>query len=256
MILVIFTGVRSVIVEGKLQLKNDNLEDEILVKTTQVIRYKNDLGQEVTKTIEYRKTVKQLINSKDSMEYKLGVTIKASKMKEKQLKTALIASYRTEGGGNYTEEEKDDSNMIYPSNSAPQNQISTYFPKHFNDGYLRADIYKDSLSYIYSDDITVLSGSRMVDRKFILWKTIGWQKMIDRDMVEVTSSNPNAYSLIRKVRLTDPPRPKIKIGLGATVLVTHDIPKIYGVGKIGYKKFDYLGYIGTESYGLGIIYNF
>ena len=263
LLLVITTGVRSVIVEGKLQLKNDNLSDEILVKTTQVVKYKNKLGQEVTKTIEYKKTVTQLVNSNDSLEHQLGVTIQASNMKEKQLKSALVANYNAQGSGGYSvlipktiDMGEGGSDVTKNSLNPNENLYNHLFPLYYTDGYLKAMIYQDSLSYTYHDDFTVLSGYRMIDRNFILWKTIGWKKMIDRDMVEVTTTNPKASTYIQKVRLIDPPRAKIKIGLGATLLVTEDVPKIYGVAKIGYKNFDYLGYLGSKSYGIGVIYNF
>ena len=180
----------------RLANERNNLEDRLTVMTTENITYENELGQTVTKTLVYERYIEDLEHSNDSLERSIYKTIAASNLKAKNIKEATVVTISSNGGGVF------DSVTTEPVVMS-SGSIDSVMVKHFNDGYLDATIYEDSLSYTYNDSITLLKAPRMVDRKFFLWRLVGWKKKTDRDMVEVVSANPNSELNGRVIQLQD-----------------------------------------------------
>ena len=189
-------GFISKVRADRAEAEANNYRAELLVKTTEVVTYQNKLGQTVTKTYEYERDIADLEHSKDSLEQSLYRTIKASKVKANKVTEATIVSIESKGGGTFDSVRTEPVVMSTGS-------VDSVVVKHFNDGYLDATIYEDSLSYTYNDSITLLKSPMMVDRKFFLWRLIGWQKKTDRDMVEIVSANPNSELNGRVIQLQD-----------------------------------------------------
>lgn len=167
------------------------LRDEISVKTTETIKYKNKLGQEVTKQIEYVTTIQQLECSQDSLEQVVYKTIKASDLKLRQLKKAYVLSMNANNSGKY-------DSVRYVHDTIID---TVYKVKYFNDGFLNAVIYPDSLTYSYNEQIVLLEAKQRVKRKFFLWKWIGWERIIDRNMMEISSNNPHSKLNGRMIKI-------------------------------------------------------
>lgn len=188
-----------------LKEERNNAYDELEVKTTEVTKYKNELGQEVTRTIEYSKKLSELKDSKDSIEQRLYQTISASNLKEKQLQKALaieLTSTNSKGYDSVALMEINDIVVESASFKMEELEPIRYGEiRYFDDGFLKAVSYPDSLSYTYSENINIITAKRMIDRKFFLWKWIGWQKMIDRDLVEIVSDNPNSSINGRMIKI-------------------------------------------------------
>lgn len=185
-------GMYSMNLANKREAERDNARDELAVKTTEVTTYINANGQLVTKTIEYEKTFEELKNSTDSIEKLLYAAYKASDLKKKQIDKLMRIESQSSGGGLYSR-----IDTIYVSDSIE------YIPtiKYFNDGYLDLVVYEDSIKYNYEDNLTVISAKRRVDRKFFLWKLVGWKKVIDKEMVEIISENPKTINKVRVVKV-------------------------------------------------------
>ena len=130
------------------------------------------------------------------MERKIYKTVEASKLKQRQLKEAYAVSLKATGGGQFNSQKLEPVQM---SSVAPDSALV----KHFYDGYLDATVYEDSLSYTYDDSIVLIKAERMEDRKFFLWKWVGWKKKINRDMVEIVAANPNSKINGRMIKLGD-----------------------------------------------------
>lgn len=170
---------------SKLKEQRDNANDELRVKTTLVTKYKNDLGQEVTKTIEYKKTVDELRISNDSTEKELYKVIAASKSREKDIEEAYVINVSTKGGGGFIHTTAVDS-MVKVS-TIPCKEV-----RLFDDGFMKIIVTPDSLTYENMEAITLLKSPRRIERKFVVWRWFGWKKTIDRNMVEVVSNNPHS----------------------------------------------------------------
>lgn len=180
--------------------ERNNAYDELEVKTTEVIKYQNKLGQEVTKTIEYTKKLSQLEQSKDSVELRLYETISASMLKEKQLEKAFAITYEASNKMKYDSIVRIE-NYVLKSSPVKIEPIKYNKIRYFDDGYLQATCYPDSLEYTYRENIDVITAKRLIERKFFLWKWIGWKKMVDRDLVEIVSDNPNSSINGRMIRI-------------------------------------------------------
>jgi hypothetical protein len=185
-------GMYSMHLANKREIERDNSRDELAVKTTEVTTYINANGQLVTKTIEYEKTVEELKNSTDSIEKLLYAAYKASDLKKKQIDRLLSIQSHSSGGGVYTR-----IDTIRVSDSIE------YIPiiKHFNDGFLDLVVYEDSINYNYTENFIILSATRLEERDFFLWKWIGWKKKIDKNLIQVSSSNPNSTFKTRTIKI-------------------------------------------------------
>jgi len=175
--------------------RNDLLRDEITVKTTETIKYQNKLGQEVTKVIEYVQTIDQLECSKDSLEQVVYKTIKASKLKERQLNDAYVIELKSTNSKVF-----DSVRYVYDTMNYVKSKEAVEV-KFFNDGFLEANIYDNRIDYNYNEQIVLLDAKRALDRKFFLWRWIGWKKIVDRDVVEIVSNNPNSKLNGRKIKI-------------------------------------------------------
>jgi hypothetical protein len=174
-------------------LKEDlfNTQTELEVKTGENIITSNKLNQDVTTTYVYEKTIDGLKHSTDSIERSMYKQIKASNLKIKQLND-IISIYSTASGGGVF-----DSTVIIIHDTITIGKTI----KYFDDGYLSLEVYEDSISYKYNSNYTIIGASHMTERNFFLWRWIGWLKEIDKDLVEIVSSNPNEKFLIRKVKI-------------------------------------------------------
>lgn len=177
---------------NKAETQMGNLQDELEVKTDSNKTYINKIGQLTTTTIEYTKSIEGLKYSKNDIEKKLYSKIKASDLKIKQLTGAISVINNTIGGGKYNYVD-----TVYVSDTTEY----IWGSKYFNDGYLNLLVYEDSITYIYQDSLYILSAKRQIDRKFILWKWIGWKKTIDKEMIEVISANPKTKNKIVKLKI-------------------------------------------------------
>lgn len=197
-------GLYSKVRADRLKGERDNARDELTVKTTQVTRYKNELGQEVTKTIEYEKYVEDLQYSNDSLERKLYSTISASKVREKDLEEAYIVSIKTESTRGYDSIVNPsasiaiEDSVIAKVNSKPCDEI-----RYSNDGYNEIISYPDSVYHKNLEIISLTKSKRRVPRKMQLFKWAGWEwkKTIDRNMVEMHSNNPYSSLDGRMIKL-------------------------------------------------------
>lgn len=190
-------GLFSKVRADRMQAQRDNAIDELHVKTTEVVTYQNELGQTVTKTLEYARYLDDLRFSNDSLERKIYTTIEASQLKQRQLKEAYAVNMKTTGGGFFAQIMQ--VPVIVPGDTT--SVIDSMQVKYFSDGYLNAIVYADSLTYTYDDTIILIKAARMEDRKFFLWKWIGWKKKIDRDMVEIVANNHNSKINGRMIKL-------------------------------------------------------
>lgn len=179
----------------KLKEDNDNLKDELLVKTTEVITYQNKDGQNVTKTIEYTKTIEQLKNSIDSIEQRLYKEYKASSIKSKQIDrlTAIIAT-----GSNSNIYTRIDT--IRESDTIFKGTI-----KYYEDDFISITCKEDSISYIPTVKIDIFDNKRMIPRKIQPFKWINkkWvlNKVIDKGQLEVITNIPNSEVLIKSINV-------------------------------------------------------
>lgn len=175
----------------KYKIARDNAQDELTVKTSEVIKYENELGQTVTKTIEYERYISDLEFSNDSLERDLYRTIKASKIREKNLVEAYTVSVSNKSMVEYDSvsylTNASSEGSIQPVDTIPCNEV-----RYYNDGFTKVISYPDSMLIEDHEKLTILKGSREVDRKFVVWRWIGWKKTIDRNMVEVISSDPKS----------------------------------------------------------------
>lgn len=191
-----------------LEMERDNARDELTVKTTETIRYKNELGQEVIKVLEYEVVINDLECSQDSLEREIYRTIQASKLKERQLTEAISVNIESKNKGVYDSVRYIFDTTIMALDGAREQLAeleskSTKEVRYFNDGFLALISYPDSLNYTYTENITLLKAHRLVDRKFFFWKWIGWKKMIDRDFIEIKSNNPNSQLDGRIIKLNN-----------------------------------------------------
>lgn len=178
-----------------LENERDNALAELTVKTTEVIQYENDLGQMVTKTYEYEKYIGDLEFSNDSIERKLFQTIKASELKERQLKSAMQVQIEASNSGSYDSVVSvalESKQIDFTEEMTKMESIKYSEIRYFNDGFLNAISYPDTLTYTYNEEITILSAARLVKRDFFLWRWVGWKKKIDMDLIEIVSNNPNS----------------------------------------------------------------
>lgn len=167
--------------------QRDNALAEMQTKTGQLETYQNERGQTVTKILQYEKYIGDLEFSKDSLEAEIYKTVKVSKTKKKLIREATVIYIKSESSGPL----KVDTTIL----------ISEEFGRVFNDGFLNALIFSDSLFYEYDEKIVLIKAQRVVERKFIIWRWIGWKKKINRDLVEITSNNPNSKLNGRFIKL-------------------------------------------------------
>ena len=185
--------------------ERNNAYDELEVKTQETIKYKNKINQEVTRVIEYKKTLEQLRNSNDSIEKRLYETISASNLKDKQLKKAIQIEIEASNKSTYDSvvmmEKTSTVNAAYKMQPVDIAPIKYNEIRYFDDGFLNAVSYPDSLVYTYKEDISVVTAKRLIERKFFLWRWFGWKKMVDRDLLEIVSSNPKSTLNGRMVKI-------------------------------------------------------
>jgi len=172
----------------------DNLQDELTVKTTEVMTYQNAAGQTVTRTIEYEKTIKQLKNSKDTIEQELYKAYKASNLKDKQIKALTKIIVDGQGGGSYA-----DIDTLWITDTIYKGTI-----KKYRDNFIEIYCYEDSLDYKTHLELDVLEAGRLVPRKFqpFRWLNHKWelQKLTDKGLVEITTNIPNSKVFVRKIK--------------------------------------------------------
>ena len=171
--------------------ERDNVKDELVVKTKENKTYKNKLGQIVTKTINYEKTIKELSLSNDSIELKMAKVIQASDLKVKQIKKATSIIINS-----HTSILRD--TLYVPISDTIYNVI---FPLHYKNKWEDALAYKDSLVSTTYRNIIVLDARRRVPRKFWLWRKLGFKKIINKGMVEVVSDNPTDSIKLRTINI-------------------------------------------------------
>lgn len=164
----------------------DNNADIITVQTTEVTKYKNKLGQEVTKTIQYERVIQDLGTSYDSLERDLAKTIEASKLREKDIKEAYVVALNTTTSGRYDSIVRDTLQTV---SSIPCNDI-----RYFDNGFYDIVSYPDSMTIVNNEIITVLKAARRVPRKIqpLRWAGWEWKKKIDKNVIELQSNNPNS----------------------------------------------------------------
>tara|TARA_R110000851_G_scaffold160786_1_gene304103 strand:- start:45516 stop:46148 length:633 start_codon:yes stop_codon:yes gene_type:complete len=164
----------------KAEDERDDRDVELEVKTQRAVTYQNELDQKVLAINGYTKYVEDLEFSNDSLEVKVYETIAASNLQKRQLKSAISLASTTVGVG-----------MLH-TDTIYIDSIEVREVKTFSDGFLFLTVESnDSINYQYTDSLVIIQGKRLVDRKFVVWRWIKWQKMIDKDLIEVVSANPN-----------------------------------------------------------------
>lgn len=174
----------------KYKLKMHDAFAEMQVKTGQAEQYRNDLDQKVLVINGYEKHFKELQFSKDSLEVALYKAIEASRLKPKEVREAIVVYVDAEGSGAIQ------LDTVFIDSS----RIDTIY-KTFEDGFLTASFSDDSLFYSYDEEIILLKAKREVERNFFLWRWIGWKKKINRDLIEISSNNPNSKLDGRLIKL-------------------------------------------------------
>ena len=183
----------AVVISLILFKQNMNLRElnEQLKDTANVLRhdnetYKNELGQNVTVVNEYVAQISDLEHSMDSLEQEVFKAVHSSKLKPKEIKEVIVIKTETVNIGRL------DTFYI--------DSIPTLI---FDDGYLHAEITKDSFRYQYTESITILRAARKVPRTFFLWKWLGFKKKIDRDLIEIVTANSHTKVKSKFVKLDD-----------------------------------------------------
>lgn len=176
------------------KLRADNLQDELVVKTTENISYEDELGRTHTITIEYEKTIEQMKNSIDSVEIALYNSYKSSKLKDKQINsmTAIIATgYQT---SNYTSIDTVYNDTVY---------LGTI--KKYEDDFINIVCTEDSITYIPTVKIDVFKSFRLIPRKIqpFKWLNSKWEltKLSDKEQVEIITNIPNSKVLVRQLKI-------------------------------------------------------
>jgi hypothetical protein len=169
------------------QVETIEYEADVLRGVT--VEYKNANGQMATQILEYQKNISDLgksysdmVDQVDSVEMKIKKVIEASKLRERQIEEALYIAMNSKGSG-----------VVYTD---PETSI-----KIIDDGFLNCTINDTNYTYSYQEEIFILDASVMRDRKFFLWRWIGWKKLTDKGMVEIVTTNPNNKIKSRKVKL-------------------------------------------------------
>ena len=161
-----------------------NLEIELDVKSQEQTRVVNSNGELLFSVNEYQKDIESLKKSKDSIEQKLYQEIEKLELKEKQV-NKLIYIYKQASNTIVGDVIRD--TIYLDSIIRISNHIS------FDDGFLKAQLSNDTvLKYQYSEELFLFDLKRKVQRKFVVWRWLGWKKIIDKNKYEVRSSNPNA----------------------------------------------------------------
>lgn len=172
--------------------RRDGAIAEMQTKTGQIKVYENERGHWVTQLLQYEKYIGDLEHSFDSLEVELHRTIKASQTKEKRIREATVIYMRAENSGPIlTDSLTLDSSVV----------VVEEIGRVYNDGFLNALIFSDSLFYQYDERIVLIKAQREVDRKFFLWRWFKWKKKINRDLIEISSSNPNSKINGRFIKL-------------------------------------------------------
>ena len=170
--------------------ERESLRAEMLTKTGQVETYKNKIGQTVTKLLEYEKHISELEFSNDSLEIKVYKTANASKVKKKDIREAFVVYMQAANSGPV----RIDTVFI------DSLRIDTIY-KTFNDGFLNASFNDSILKYTYDEKLVLLKSIRKVKRNFFLWRWVGWKKKINKNLVEISSDNPNSKLNGRVIKL-------------------------------------------------------
>jgi len=165
---------------------NEQLKDTANVLRHENETYKNELGQNVTVVNEYVAQISDLEHSMDSLEQEVFKAVHSSKLKPKEIKEVIVIKTETVNIGRL------DTFYI--------DSIPTLI---FDDGYLHAEITKDSFRYQYTESITILRAARKVPRTFFLWKWLGFKKKIDRDLIEIVTANSHTKVKSKFVKLDD-----------------------------------------------------
>lgn len=182
--------------EEKERIARLNAEDELLAKISEVTTYKDELGRTVTKTIEYSKTIKQLEQSNDSIEIRLANSLKALDIKESQINSMMTIDVESSSKGLLEQV----SQLEWSGDSINSKQDSIPVLK-WDDGFTEVVIKGDSIRKTCKHELDVFDAKRKVDRNFFLWRWIGWKKVVDRDMVQIVSTNPDDKIKARTVRI-------------------------------------------------------
>lgn len=174
--------------------ERDRITNELEVKTSDVVRYKNKTDQVVTQVNEYVKTLDELKNSTDSIENALWKRLQASNLENRQLKAAISVVIKSK-----VVIEKDTTYVIETV------QILADFPIAYNNKFTKALCYPDSLKLTTYRSIDLFDASRKVPRKLqpFKWMNKNWElnKLVDEGMVEIVSSNPNDVIDVTKVKI-------------------------------------------------------
>lgn len=172
--------------------QRDSARAEMQTKTGQIETYENERGQSVTRLLQYEKYIGDLEFSIDSMEVELHKTIKSSRTKEKRIREATVVYVKAKNSGPI---------LADSSRADSVGVINEEIGRVFNDGFLNALIFSDSLFYQYDEQIVLIKAQREVDRKFFLWRWLKWKKKINRDLIEISSSNPSSKLNGRFIKL-------------------------------------------------------
>ena len=176
----------------KAEAERESLRAEMLTKTGQVETYKNEIGQTVTKLLEYEKHISELEFSNDSLEVEVYKTASAAQVKKKDIREAMVVYMKSANSG------KVEKDTIFVYNDSLS--VDTIY-KTFNDGFLNASFNDSVLKYTYDEKIVLLKSIRKVKRNFFLWRWVGWKKKINKNLVEISSDNPNSKLNGRVIKL-------------------------------------------------------
>jgi len=194
-IIAIFASVYGVIFKmkyDKAEYARLNLELRNTVLTTENITYQNDLGQTVTVTTQYERTIDELAASNDSLEKALYIKLTSSNIKMKDAKEATMVEVKVKGSGIV------DRDTIFVHDTLETDTIPVI---EYSDGYLDLSIVGDTINYTYDDSITIFKSNERVPREFFLWKLLGLKKRTGKNRVEVVMENPNSKTKVRTIEI-------------------------------------------------------
>lgn len=175
-----------------------------LVECVQQIKDEN--GEYVGRIQQYDRTVKDLKNSKDSIERKLYEYAKSLAIKDKkimELTAALIS-----GGGTMTGDYYGYDTIIYIQYELEPETLHIERKATFKDDYLQADIYipktgdKAVMSYKNTVKLLINKHWQRERKKFFLWRWLGFGRK--EIFVDIKSENPlDSIIDIRSINLNN-----------------------------------------------------
>ncbi len=183
------------VIKKNIALEKDkaNLIIEIDVKSEAQTKLLNIEGELVIVVNEYEKDMEALKTSKDSIEQKLYHEIEKLELKEKEVNSLKYI---------YNQASNVIAGIIIQDTIYKDSIVRIKTSIDFNDGFLHAVLSNDTmLKYQYSEELYMLNVKRKVNRKFFVWRWIGWKKILDKNKFEVRSSNPNAeIKILRSIK--------------------------------------------------------